>query len=181
MTTTKQGGTPTPRTDAVTHGWVYNDTANVAKLTVVTRFAKTLETELATQSATIERLRKGLAPFAHPDLSKTLGGNIEGDASPVFGRDKAKLTLGDFRRAALALTASPAENADGKPLSNRQNLKVADEAVAAILKDIREKNDMIDAGETHGAEWAKREDDLGECQLILENMAKETDRLDCLL
>lgn len=65
--------------------------------------------------------------------------------------------------------------------TNRQLLVEASGALAAILSDIKEKNDMIDAEETHGAEWGDREDDLGECQQILENMQTELDRLDYLL
>ena len=66
-------------------------------------------------------------------------------------------------------------------MTNRQHLTAATDALAAILADIKEKNGMIDAGETHGAEWARREDDLGECQVILENMQTELERLDYLL
>lgn len=66
-------------------------------------------------------------------------------------------------------------------MSNRAQLKIATDALAVILADIKEKNDMIDAGEAHGAEWARREEDLGECQLILESMQTELDRLDYLL
>ena len=47
----------------------------------------------------LDAAEKALEPFAHPDLCKLVGGNVQGDASPVFGRDKAILTLGDFRRA----------------------------------------------------------------------------------
>lgn len=48
-------------------------------------------------------LREALQPFTHDDLCKQLGGNVEGDNSPVFGREKAILRLGDFRRARAAL------------------------------------------------------------------------------
>lgn len=65
--------------------------------------------------------------------------------------------------------------------TNRQHLTTASDALSAILADIKEKNEMINAGEAHGAEWAKRENDLGECEQILENMQIELDRLDYLL
>lgn len=55
------------------------------------------------------------------------------------------------------------------------------DALGAILADIEEKNEMVDAGEAHGAEWARREDDLGECQIILECMEEQLNRLDYLL
>lgn len=59
----------------------------------------------AANEAKIAALVKALEPFAHPDLARTLAGNVEGDASPIFGRDRAILKLGDFKqaRAALAL------------------------------------------------------------------------------
>lgn len=44
-----------------------------------------------------------LEVFAHHDLCKQVAGNAQGNDSPVFGRDKALLVLGDFRRAAEAL------------------------------------------------------------------------------
>lgn len=39
-----------------------------------------------------------LKPFSHRDLSKVCTGNVQGDNSPVFQRDKAMLRLGDFQR-----------------------------------------------------------------------------------
>lgn len=65
--------------------------------------------------------------------------------------------------------------------SNREHLTTATTALAAILADVKQKNQMIDAGETHGAEWARREADLGECEMILEELVKQLDRLDFLL
>jgi len=50
-------------------------------------------------------LREALEPFAHPDLCETLGGNVQGDYSPVYGRNKAILRIGDFRRARARLDA----------------------------------------------------------------------------
>lgn len=56
--------------------------------------------------AEIERLRAALEPFAHPDLRLRLGGNSkrEGDGAIVFQRNKAKLKLKHFDRAAEALS-----------------------------------------------------------------------------
>lgn len=65
--------------------------------------------------------------------------------------------------------------------SNRQLLTTAAAALSAILADVKEKNSMIDAEETHGAEFGRRPDDFAECQTILENMQTELDRLDYLL
>ena len=60
---------------------------------------------IAALEAENAKLREALEPFAHPDLCKYTSNNMEGDDSPVFGRDKAILTLGDFRRAAALLAA----------------------------------------------------------------------------
>lgn len=57
----------------------------------------------------IERLRAALRPFAHPDLCKALSANTRGDESPIYGRNGATLTLGDFRRAAAALHTEEAK------------------------------------------------------------------------
>jgi len=48
-------------------------------------------------------LRKALHPFVHPDLCCELGGNVQGNDSPIYARNKAILTLGDFRAARSAL------------------------------------------------------------------------------
>jgi len=50
-------------------------------------------------AADIEQLEKALEPFAHEDLCETTSGNVEGDNSPVFGKNNAILRLGDFRKA----------------------------------------------------------------------------------
>ena len=50
-----------------------------------------------------DELVAALRPFAHPDLSRIMGGNVEGDDSIVFRRNEARLTIGDFKRAAAAL------------------------------------------------------------------------------
>lgn len=50
-----------------------------------------------------ERLREALEIFAHPDLGEKLGGNALGDDSIIFQRNRAKITLGDCRRAARAI------------------------------------------------------------------------------
>lgn len=56
--------------------------------------------------AEIAQLRQALRPFAHPDLSMVTSGNVEGDSSPVFQRNKAVLRIGDFKKA-MTLDLSP--------------------------------------------------------------------------
>lgn len=63
--------------------------------------------------------------------------------------------------------------------TNRQLLTTAADALSAILADVKEMNSMIDAGEMRLR--AHREEDMGECQTILENMQTELDKLDYLL
>jgi len=53
--------------------------------------------------ARIKELREALKPFSRDGLCRELTGNFEGDASPVFQRCDALLTLGDFRRAKKVL------------------------------------------------------------------------------
>ena len=48
----------------------------------------------------IDEMLKTLKPFAHPDMHKLLSGNNMGDESIVFQRNKAVLTIGDFRKVA---------------------------------------------------------------------------------
>ena len=67
--------------------------------------AKELEAKNAELVEEVEMLKAIIKPFAHPDLSKMLGGNAEGDKSPVFQRDKAMLTIGDFKKAKEAITS----------------------------------------------------------------------------
>lgn len=50
-------------------------------------------------------LRAALEPFSHDDLCEQLGGNVQGENSPIFGRNRAVLVLGNFRRARAALVA----------------------------------------------------------------------------
>jgi len=57
------------------------------------------------QETKIQGLVEGLEPFDHPDLRKIFSGNAQGDDSPVFGRNKAILTIGDFKRLHQVLTA----------------------------------------------------------------------------
>jgi hypothetical protein len=54
-------------------------------------------------TAEVGRLREALKPFTHPDFRKVMSNNVEGADSPIFGREGAILTLGDFERAAKAL------------------------------------------------------------------------------
>lgn len=57
------------------------------------------------QETKIQGLVEALEPFDHPDLRKIFSGNAQGDDSPVFGRNKAILTIGDFKRLHQILTA----------------------------------------------------------------------------
>lgn len=52
----------------------------------------------------ILELETALKPFAHDDLCVELGGNVQGEDSPVFQRRETILTLGDFRAARGALS-----------------------------------------------------------------------------
>ena len=61
---------------------------------------------LAGLRAQVATLREALGPFAHEDLRALMSGNISGDSSPVYGRNNATLTIGDFKRAAAALLAT---------------------------------------------------------------------------
>jgi hypothetical protein len=49
------------------------------------------------------RLAKATLPFGHDDLCLQLGGNVEGNESPIYARNRAVLKLGDFRAAKEAL------------------------------------------------------------------------------
>lgn len=51
----------------------------------------------------LEAVVEALKPFTHPDLAAVLSHNVQGDDSPVFGRNHALLTIGDFKRAIAAL------------------------------------------------------------------------------
>ena len=55
--------------------------------------------ELATLRAQLAEAREVIKPFIREDLCSQLAGNTIGEKSIVFGRDKAELTLGDFRAA----------------------------------------------------------------------------------
>lgn len=57
----------------------------------------------------VERLREALRPFSHPDLCARLSGNVQGNDSIIFGRNKAKITLGDCRKAAALLSTEGGE------------------------------------------------------------------------
>lgn len=102
----------TPRTDAhygrlpnnrQTRGSV-RDYEHAAKLE---RELAAKEVELLESRATVARLREALLPFSHADLREIHSNNVEGISSPVFGRNNAKLLIGDFCRAADALASLP--------------------------------------------------------------------------
>lgn len=68
----------------------------------------------SSQEARIKELEEALRPFAHPDLGEILGGNVQGNESIVFQKNKAFLKIGDFRKAA-ALHPSAASTAAQEP------------------------------------------------------------------
>ena len=70
--------------------------AKVKSLTAGLEAAKTFD---AVVDDRIRKLEAGLRPFAQEGFQAALGGNVQGDDSPVYGREKSVLTLGDFRRA----------------------------------------------------------------------------------
>jgi prepilin-type processing-associated H-X9-DG protein len=61
---------------------------------------------IAKMQSAVQKLADALKPFAHPDLQMELGGNVEGDESIIYIRNKAVLKLSDFRRALAALKAA---------------------------------------------------------------------------
>ncbi len=67
-----------------------------------------MQIDFGKQADRIKDLEGALRPFTQTDLGEALGSNHQGDASPVFGRNKALLFLGDFRRALAIL--DPQEN-----------------------------------------------------------------------
>ena len=58
----------------------------------------------------VKMAREALTPFTHPDLLKVLAHNVQGLESPIYGRDKAVLTLSHFHAAVAALRALEAED-----------------------------------------------------------------------
>lgn len=47
----------------------------------------------------LEQARRALKPFTHPDLAREMSGNKKGDASIIFQRNEAIITIGDIRMA----------------------------------------------------------------------------------
>ncbi len=72
--------------------------------------AEKAEAALDVARAEIEKLRVALQPFARPEYQDALGGQVEGDVSPMFGRNGHLLTLGDFRAARAALASKETNN-----------------------------------------------------------------------
>lgn len=62
---------------------------------------------LSQQAQALAEAREALKPFAHEDLCKVLGGNVYGEESIFFQRDKAILRLKDTNRAAEWLKKYP--------------------------------------------------------------------------
>jgi len=67
------------------------------------KYTKNLEQQL-------EKCKEVLRPFTQDDLCKVTGGMIQNDNSLVWGKDKALLRLGDFKKARTLLK----ELEDGK-------------------------------------------------------------------
>lgn len=104
------------------HGFVWIDewlSHNAAALLDAAERAEAAERDLAVArdalrlasaiDAERDALRAALSPFAHDDLCKELGGNVEGDASIIFQRNLAQITLGDCRRARMLLNKTAAQ------------------------------------------------------------------------
>ena len=86
---------------------VHKELAQITGEAIIKRELLTrAEAERDTLRAEVERLVDALRPFAHDDLQSELGGNVQGDSSPVYGRNRATLTLGDFRKARAAIDAA---------------------------------------------------------------------------
>ena len=66
-----------------------------------------LRAELDAANKAVDEAREVIRPFSHPDLCKYTAGNKQGELSPVWGKDDALLTIGDFRKATDWLTAHP--------------------------------------------------------------------------
>lgn len=59
---------------------------------------------LKAQELVIEKAKEALDPFAHPELQHFSPSQMhEGDNSPMYGRGKATLRLGNFKKADAAL------------------------------------------------------------------------------
>ena len=54
--------------------------------------------EIHKQLHVTAKLREAVAPFLKPQFVEILGGNVQGDDSPLYARNGATLTIGDFRR-----------------------------------------------------------------------------------
>ena len=60
--------------------------------------------KIAAERAHADRLAEALEPFSDGELCRELGGNVEGEESPVFGRNGVLLKLKHFHNARKALT-----------------------------------------------------------------------------
>ena len=83
--------------------WLAN---NLYALLDAAERAEAAERELSEAREGLQAGLAALTPFAHKDLCKALGGNAEGDASRIFVRNSAVITLGDCRRARAIVVAS---------------------------------------------------------------------------
>lgn len=101
----------TPRTDAamLSENWDLNCRFALfargleRELTKLRAENEALKAQLTEKDAALARFVEVLKPFAHPDLSKLTSNNVQGQNSPVFGRDGAVLYIKDFASAASVL------------------------------------------------------------------------------
>lgn len=61
-------------------------------------------------------------------------------------------------------------------MTNSKLLDNAVKSIAAVLNDLDEKLDMIQAEETHGAEWANQEDSFCRAKELLEEARKSIEQ-----
>lgn len=85
--------------------------ANAARLVQGWNLLNRLEA-MGVTAEQVPGIIEALKPFTHPDLLVSLGGNVEGDDSPVYGRNKAILKLKHFRNAAKSLTTTMKSEAE---------------------------------------------------------------------
>ena len=71
-------------------------------------------TQLVAEHAALVAVAEAAAPFNASPFSMEMGGNVQGGASPIYARNGATLTLGDFRKIQSALAALAAIRGGGK-------------------------------------------------------------------
>lgn len=76
------------------------------------RFVDEQNAELIRLREQLAKVREVIKPFTWPVFHELLGGNIQGDSSVVFARNKGQLLIGDFRRAYEWYKATEADDDD---------------------------------------------------------------------